>query len=99
MTRFFYLLLIGLLILISCKESEEESADSVNSKQWEFVREIQIDNISPTGLQTDGEYLWISDSKNNRVVKTDLDGEIVKEFQGIKRPMHLSLYNSTFYVP
>jgi len=99
MTRFFYLLLIGLLILISCKESEEESADSVNNKQWKFVREIKIDNISPTGLQTDGKYLWISDAKNNRIIKTDLDGSIVKEYPDFKRPMHLSLYNSTVYVP
>jgi len=99
MTRFFYLLLIGLLILISCKESEEESADSVNNKQWKFVREIKIDNISPTGLQTDGKYLWISDAKNNRVIKTDLDGSIVKEYPDIKRPMHLSIFNSTVYVP
>ncbi len=99
MTKVFYLLLIGLPILISCKESEEESADSVNSKQWEFVREIKVENISPTGLQTDGEYLWISDAKNNRVIKTDLDGSIVKEYPDIKRPMHLSLYNSKIYVP
>ncbi len=99
MTRFFFLLLIGLLILISCKESEEVSADSVNSKQWVFVREIKVENISPTGLQTDGEYLWISDAKNNRVIKTDLDGSIVKEYPDIKRPMHLSLYNLKIYVP
>ncbi len=99
MTKVFYLLLIGLPILISCKESEEESADSVNNKQWEFIREIKINDISPTGLQTEGEYLWISDAKNNRVIKTDLDGSIVKEYPDIKRPMHLSLYNSKIYVP
>ena len=50
MTRFFFLLLIGLLILISCKESEEKSADLVNSKQWKFIHEIKVENISPTGL-------------------------------------------------
>lgn len=99
MNKILYLLLIGLSILISCKDSEKEPADSVISKQWEFVREIKIDNISPTGLQIDGEYIWISDAKNNRVIKTDLDGSIVKEYQDIKRPMHLSLYNSTVYVP
>ncbi len=99
MIKILYLLLIGLLIPISCKESEEESADSVNSKQWEFVREIKVENISPTGLQTDGEYLWISDAINNRVIKTDLDGSIVKEYPDIKRPMHLSLYNLIIYVP
>ncbi|MCH7964252.1 MAG: NHL repeat-containing protein [Bacteroidetes bacterium] len=99
MTKILYLLLISLPILISCKESGEESADLVNNKQWKFVREIKIDNISPTGLQTDGEYLWISDAKNNRVIKTDLDGSIVKEYPDIKRPMHLSIYNSKVYVP
>ena len=99
MIRFFYLGLIGLLILISCKESEEESAESDNNKKWKFVREIKIENMSPTGLQLDGEYLWLSDAKNNRVIKTDLDGSIVKEYPDIKRPMHLSIYNSTVYVP
>jgi len=99
MTKILYLLLIVLPILISCKESGEESADLVNNKQWKFVREIKIDNISPTGLQTDGEYFWISDAKNNRVIKTDLDGNIVKEYPDIKRPMHLSIYNSKVYVP
>jgi len=99
MTKILYLLLIGLPILISCKESGEESADLVKNKQWKFVREIKIDNISPTGLQTDGEYFWISDPKNNRVIKTDLDGSIVKEYPDIKRPMHLSIYKSTVYVP
>jgi len=100
MTKILYLLLLIVLpILISCKESGEESADLVNNKQWNFVREIKIDNISPTGLQTDGEYFWISDAKNNRVIKTDLDGNIVKEYPDIKRPMHLSIYNSKVYVP
>ena len=99
MTKILYLLLISLLILISCKESKEESADSVHNKQWKFVREIKIENISPTGLQTDGEHLWISDAKNNRVIKTDLDGSIVKEYPDIKRPMHLSIFNSKVYVP
>jgi len=100
MTKILYLLLLIVLpILISCKESGEESADLVNNKQWKFIREIKIDNISPTGLQTDGKYLWISDAKNNRVIKTDLDGSILKEYPDIKRPMHLSLHNSTVYVP
>ncbi len=91
------LLLIGLFILVSCKNSGDDSKQTV--KEWRFQKEIKFDDIAPTGLQTDGEHLWISDAKNNRVIKSDLSGNVLNIYAGIKRPMHLSVYNSKVYVP
>ena len=92
MKRITFLLFIGLLFFTGCK-------NKTIGVEWKFVKQIKLDNISPIGLQADGKYLWISDAKNNRVIKTDLDGSIVKEYPDFNRPMHLSLYNSTVYVP
>lgn len=92
MKRITFLLFIGLLFFTGCK-------NKTIGVEWKFVKQIKLDNISPIGLQADGKYLWISDAKNNRVIKTDLDGSIVKKYPDIKRPMHLSLYNSKIFVP
>lgn len=99
MPKIIYLLIFGLIILVSCKDIKKEGTESETNTEWKFVRIIKLDNIAPTGLLTDGKYLWISDAKNNRVVKTDLNGKFIKEYTGFKRPMHLSIYKSKVYVP
>lgn len=99
MRKLFYLLFIGLFIFVSCKDSNEESTELKIKPEWKFVRTIKLDDVTPTGLKADGNSLWISDVKNNRVIKTDLSGKIIEEYSDIKRPMHLSLYNSKVFVP
>ncbi|MBL1215180.1 MAG: hypothetical protein HND52_17560 [Ignavibacteriae bacterium] len=95
MLKILCLLFTGLFTFVSCKDSEKSEINP----EWKFVRTIKLNDITPTGLQAEGNFLWISDVKNNRVIKTNLNGEVVKEYSDIKRPMHLSVYNSKVFVP
>ncbi len=91
MKRLTLVLILGLLFFAGCNKS--------NNVEWKFFKRIKLDNISPIGIAIQNNFLWLSDVKNNRVLKTDLSGNIVEEYSDIKRPMHLSIYNSKIYVP
>jgi DNA-binding beta-propeller fold protein YncE len=82
------LLLIS-VFLVGCK----------NEPGWAFSRKISLSDIQPIGIVAKGETLWLSDVKNNRVVKIDLEGQILEEYSGIQRPMHISQNQSTIYIP
>ena len=86
------LLFIGLLFFVGCKNNS-------NEVEWKFVKKIELENISPTGIAIQNNFLWLSDVKNNRVIKIDLSGNIVEEYSDIKRPMHISIYKSKIFVP
>ena len=58
-----------------------------------------MENITPIGLVATDQYLWISDVANNRIIKTDLKGNIIEEYTGFDRPMHIALHQSKVYVP
>jgi DNA-binding beta-propeller fold protein YncE len=84
----FSLLLIA-IFLAGCKSEPD----------WSFSREIALPDIQPIGIVAEGETLWLSDAKNNRVVKIDLKGNILEEYSDIQRPMHISQNELTIYVP
>ena len=77
------------VILIGCNTSTE----------WTFDREVALDDIAPIGIIYDSESLWLSDAKNNRIVSINLRGEILKEYNGFQRPMHISKTGPSIYVP
>lgn len=90
-SRFLNLYGVSLMFLLfaSCNSNE----------QWEFSKEIKLNDIQPIGIVFDKENLFLSDVKNNRLVQIDLDGNIIKEYGSLQRPMHFSIDNGKIYVP
>lgn len=76
------------VILIGCNTSSE----------WTFEREVSLNDITPIGIIYDNESLWLSDAKNDRIVQINLNGEILNEYEGFQRPMHISKTGPSIYV-
>jgi len=70
-----------------------------NNEQWKFNKEIKLNDIQPIGIVYDKGNLYLSDVKNNRLVQVDLDGNIIKEYDSLQRPMHFSINDGKIYVP
>lgn len=84
------IILLGFLFLAGC---------SNNNKEYKFVKEIKLEGMNPISIAADGTGIWVSDSKNNRIIKINGNGKILEEFNGFKRPMHISLFNGKVYIP
>ena len=83
----FSLIFLG---LTACKTSP---------KTWTYSKTISLENVQPVGILVENQNIWLSDVKNNRVVKLNMAGEILKEYSDFNRPMHIALENSQVYVP
>jgi len=68
-------------------------------KEWTFDREIALEDIAPIGMAIDETAIWISDGDNNRLIKTDLNGNIIDKVEGFNRPMHLDAEMGKIYIP
>ncbi len=79
-----------MLLLNACK-SEPSS--------WHFERRVSLNNISPIGLSMSGSSLWLADGDNNRLVKVDMSGNVLDSINNISRPMHISNWKDTVYIP
>lgn len=66
---------------------------------WIYEEQIPFENISPVGIASDGNNIWLSDPDNNRVVKTDLKGMVLKKIHDLQRPMHIAYSEGKLYVP
>lgn len=90
----------GVLLLFSCSGNQKKTEQKIEPvAEWKFVNEIQLENISPIGIVAQDNFLWLSDVDNNRVVKVDLDGNIIESFDGFQRPMHIAYQKDKIYVP
>jgi len=90
----------GILLLFSCSGEQEKTEQKIEQiTKWEFVKEIPLGDIAPIGIAVQGNFLWLSDVDNNRVVKIDLDGKIIEEFNGFERPMHIAIQGEKIYIP
>jgi DNA-binding beta-propeller fold protein YncE len=78
------------LFCVGCKESQ---------KSWVFKSNIQLDGIKPLGIVVGDTEMWLSDVDNNRLVKTNLIGEVLEVFPDLQRPMHISMANDRLYIP
>jgi len=88
--------LIGFIVISGCSENKKKKQEAT---RWKFSKEIPLENISPIGIVAQGNFLWLSDVDNNRIVKIDLDGKIIESFDGFQRPMHIAIQKDKIYVP
>jgi NHL repeat len=92
--------LFGFILFTSCQENQKKiPTESGQTTEWTFSKEIKLDNISPIGIVAQGEFLWLSDVDNNRVVKVNYAGKIIEKHGGLQRPMHLAMQGSKIYIP
>jgi len=70
-----------------------------NTPQWKYERTIQFEDITPLGIAKKGNFLWISDSDNNKVLKIDLDGKIIETYENFDRPMHIDMDGDNVFIP
>jgi DNA-binding beta-propeller fold protein YncE len=101
MNKFYRItFLFGFILLASCKENKKAGTQkSEEVTEWTFSKEIKLDNVSPIGIISQGDFLWLSDVDNNRVVKINGEGKIVEEYGGFQRPMHITINDSKIYIP
>lgn len=66
---------------------------------WTFKEQIPVEGVSPVGIAVDDKNIWLSDPDNNRLVKTDLKGYVLKEIDNLQRPMHVTFSEGKLYVP
>jgi DNA-binding beta-propeller fold protein YncE len=91
---------IGAFFFFTCSENKKKiPVENEQTTKWTFSKEIKLDNVSPIGIVAQGDFLWLSDVDNNRLVKIDLNGKIVDEYGGFQRPMHIAINNSKIYIP
>ncbi len=93
--RIIYIFL-GLILISGCSENKKKKQEVTS---WKFSKEIRLEKISSIGIVTQGNFLWLSDVDNNRIVKIDLDGKIIESFDGFQRPMHIAIQKDKIYVP
>lgn len=84
--------LLGAILLLSCSEKKTQPL-------WKFSNEIPLGNISPIGIVKQNDFLWLSDVDNNRIVKINIEGKIIEEYDGFERPMHIAIQNDKIYIP
>lgn len=89
-----------MLLIFYCSEKQKKAEQKIELVgDWKFVKEIPLGNISPIGIVAQGNFLWLSDVDNNRVVKIDIDANIIESFNDFQRPMHLATQQDKIYVP
>ncbi|MGB3586909.1 MAG: NHL repeat-containing protein [Tunicatimonas sp.] len=66
---------------------------------WQEIGTIDLQEHTPIGLTLLNEDLWISDGDNNQLVRLTQQGEVLKVFPGLDRPMHLTTDGESLVVP
>jgi DNA-binding beta-propeller fold protein YncE len=91
---------IGAFFFFTCSENKKKiPVESEQTPKWKFSKEIKLDNISPIGIVGQGDFLWLSDVDNNRIVKINDEGKIIEEHGSFQRPMHIAINDSKIYIP
>ncbi len=91
-----YTLFTLLLLLTSCKK--KENPNNKESK-WVYEKTIKVTGVNPIGIVPDEEDFWLSDGDHNRLVLINKEGLILKQIEGLDRPMHIDKSNNLLYVP
>lgn len=89
------ILITGAFLFFGCGDTKKSNPKEL----WEYSHTLLLDGISPVGIVSQDEFLWLSDVDHNRIVKTDSKGKIIEDYSGFKRPMHIAIRESEIYVP
>lgn len=84
------LLFVFTLLLSGCTDSYSP---------WKIEKVIALNNERPMGITHDQDNFWISDGFNNSIDRYDSDFNFVESIEGFERPMHISSYDGTIYIP
>jgi len=79
-----------IIVFTSCKPS---------GPNWVFEKSIDIDGIAPIGIAAEGDHFWVSDGDNSRLLKLNMNGEIIVEEKDFERPMHIAVDNGKVFIP
>ncbi len=79
----------AIMLFFSCNQTPE----------WTYERSIKLDDISPLGIIKYDDFLWVSDSDNNKVLKVDTEGKILETHSEFERPMHLDMDSGKLFIP
>ena len=92
MKSYIYLLLglFFLNLITSCKN---------DTKEWSFVKTINLGSTTPIGLTAMEGHLWVADGDNNQLVHLDSEGKVLFIEEGFERPMHIASDGKSIYVP
>lgn len=91
----WYLIPFLLVVLVNCKDPGKKER-----QEWVFERKIELPKKSrPLALVKTGDNIWFSDPENFRLLKIDVNGNVLDSLVGIKRPMNIDLDNDILYVP
>jgi len=91
---------LGTLLLFGCSQNQEKTEQkAIPIMEWKFIKEIPLGDIAPIGIASQGNFFWLSDVDNNRIVKIDFEGQIIEEFNGFERPMHIAIQGDKIYIP
>lgn len=88
-----YIYLLGLILLnltTSCKN---------DTKEWSYVKIIDLGATTPIGLTAVAGHLWVADGDNNQLVHLNSEGKVLFKEEGFERPMHIASDGKSIYVP
>jgi len=83
------LFIVGIILFSACSQAPE----------WTYKRTIKLDDIAPLGMVKNGDFLWVSDSDNNKILKVDMNGKVVETYDDFERPMHIDMDDSKLFIP
>ena len=81
-------------ILISCSNTKKE-----NIKNWQFLKTVQLEGVSPLGIAEIDNTLWVSDGVGNRIVSIAEKDEAVRTIDSFSRPMHIATDGKNMIIP
>jgi len=70
-----------------------------DTKEWSYVKTIDLGSTTPIGLTALEGHLWVSDGDNNQLVHLDSEGKVLFKEEGFERPMHIASDGKSIYVP
>ena len=85
--------LLALLLIYSILSCNNDT------KEWSYVKTIDLGTTTPIGLTALEGHLWVSDGDNNQLVHLDSEGKILFIEEGFERPMHIASDGKSIYVP
>lgn len=88
--KYFSIITFIILVLLGCNQTP---------KEWKFKEKIMLNGINPLGILVDGKGMWLSDVDRNRLVHTDMRGNIDFTQNELQRPMHISMENEKVFIP